>query len=83
MDPETKTIELKRPVTISGAKVERLTMREPTVGDQIDAQNATKSAADGEVLLIANLCEISPDDVRGLTMRDYRALQAALAGFIG
>ena len=34
-----------------------------------------------EVRMIANLCEISPDDVRKMPLRDYARLQAGVALF--
>lgn len=75
-------VELSRPIEIDGAQVTTLRMREPTVADQLmmddmDVGNATK-----EVTLVANLCEVAPDDIKRLTLRDYRKVQQAFAGFI-
>lgn len=75
-------VELSRPIEIDGAQVTALRMREPTVADQLmmddmDVGNATK-----EVTLVANLCEVAPDDIKRLTLRDYRKVQQAFAGFI-
>ena len=72
-----------RPLKIDGTEVKSLQMREPTVDDQLIADKGSSSAAEGEIALIANLCEIAPEMVRGITMRQYRRLQTALSGFIG
>ena len=76
------TITLARGVTVDGASIKVLQMREPTVGDQIAAQAGKADPARHEVALIANLCSIAPSDVEALTMRDYRRVQAALMGFL-
>lgn len=63
-------------ITLRGGRT--ITMREPTVGDQI----ATKgSAEERELALIGNLCLLSPEEVRALTLRDYRRVQDALLSF--
>lgn len=77
-------IELSRPIEIDGVQVTTLRMREPTVGDQLlvgDMKNLTEATR--EVTFAANLCEVSPDDMKKLTLRDYRGVQKALMGFIG
>ena len=77
-----KTIELERGVEIAGARVMTLTMREPTVDDQIIAGETKGGSALQEVTLLANLCEIAPADIRRLAMRDYVKLQKAYAAFL-
>ncbi|WP_420023775.1 phage tail assembly protein [Cereibacter azotoformans] len=63
-------------ITLRSGRV--LTMREPTVGDQL----ATKgSNEEREIALVGNLCTMAPDEVRSLSLRDYRRVQAALMGF--
>lgn len=72
------TIRTTRPVTIDGASVSTVTMREPTVGDEIAASaGAGRSAENFEVTLFANLCTISPDAIRGMTIRNYKRMQEA------
>lgn len=75
------TIKLETGIEIDGTRVKALTMREPTVGDQIAAQEVKGSPAAQEVALVANLCEITPADVQRLTLRDYGRVQEALRGF--
>lgn len=74
-------IKLQSGVEISGALVKTITMREPTVGDAIAAQDYKGNSAAQEVAYIANLCEVSPAEIQSMTMRDYKRLQDALAAF--
>lgn len=75
-------ITLSRPADIAGAKVSVVRMREPTVGDQELASEMTGSEATREITVLANLCELAPDDIRKLPMRDYKRLQTAYLGFL-
>ena len=59
-----------------------LTMREPLVRDQFDAQKQGKEAAETEKYLFARLTNIPPDDLEAMTMRDYAKLQGAYANFL-
>lgn len=75
-------IELSREVEMDGAKVKALRMREPTVGDQLAADEMKGGEAAKEISVFANLCEVSPEDIKKLTLKDYKKLQAAFVGFI-
>lgn len=77
----SEKIELKTGIDIDGAKIKTLTMREPTVADQLAASEVKGNSAQQEITLIANLCEITPDDVKKMTLHDYRKVQTAFAGF--
>lgn len=70
-----------KPLKIDGTDVTKMVMREPVVGDQL-AVEQIKSAAESEVNIIANLCEIAPNVVHGFTMRQYGRLQDAYAAFM-
>lgn len=74
-------IELSRPIEISGAKVGYLTMREPLVRDMRAAKKQKKDDMDAEILLIANLCEVTQEDIDSLPMCDYQKVQEAFSGF--
>lgn len=74
-------VKLGRPLEIDGAQVTALRMREPTVADQLAASEMQGGAAQQEITMIANLCEITPDDLKRLPLRDYRKLQEAFLGF--
>lgn len=75
-------IELSRPIEIDGAQVSVLRMREPTVADQLLFNEMKGSEGSRDVVLVANLCEVSPDDIKRLALRDYIKAQKAFAGFI-
>lgn len=75
------TIALDYPVTIDGTEVRALQMRRMKVVDQMNVTASNKSDAEKEISLIANLCEISPDDVKQLDCMDYAKLQEQLINF--
>lgn len=70
-----------RPVLIDGVEVTSIEMREPTVGDQL-AVDGISSIAKREVAIIANLCELAPENISGLKMREYGLLQDAYQAFM-
>lgn len=72
-------ITLTRPRQVNGMETAVLRMREPTVEDMERYQDDKGSDAQREVRMIANLCEISPEDVRKMPLRDYARLQAGVA----
>lgn len=74
-------IKLASGMNLDGAKVMEVTMREPTVDDQMNVQGHG-TEAEQEVKLIANLCMVTPQDIRSLTLRDYTKVKAAFMGFI-
>jgi len=75
-------IDLSRAIEIDGAKVKALRMREPTVADQLAADEYKGGDAAKELMTLANLCQITPDDLKKLSLRDYKKLQEAFLGFI-
>lgn len=75
-------ITLSRPADMSGAKVSAMRMREPTVADSEATSEMSGSDAAREIQSFANLCEVSPDDVRKLPLKDFKRLQVAYLGFI-
>jgi hypothetical protein len=73
-------IPLNHPAQIDGVSVDALAMREPTVEDMLVVKkSAGKSPEDQELSLFANLCEVDPSVIRGLTLRDYKRVQKAFA----
>lgn len=76
-------VELSRPLEIDGAKVTKLRMREPTVADQLASEEMKGSDSAKEIAMLANLCQIAPDDIKRLPLKDYKRLQAAFLGFLG
>lgn len=78
----SKEVKFERGFDRNGATVKTVTMREPTVADQLTAQETAKSTARAEVMIIANLCECAPAEITSLSLRDYGKLQEAYAGFM-
>lgn len=77
------TITLSRPLSINGTKVPKVTMREPTVRDEMLARKtAGTDSADNESTLLANLCGLLTDDLQNMSLKDYRRLQEAFLGFL-
>jgi len=75
-------VPLATPLEIEGTKVTALRMREPLVSDQEVTAEMSGSDTAREIQALANLCEVSADDIRRLTARDYRRLQTAYLGFL-
>lgn len=75
--------DMKRPPKLDGTEVKSLTMREPSVQDQLTADKQHAHRGDGEVALIANLTEQSPEAIGGMSMKQYRRCQSALEFFTG
>lgn len=76
------TIKLVGSIDIGGAKVGFLTMREPTVNDQLVADKIKGTPADQEVGMFANLCDVSPSVLHALKLRNYKRLQVAYVDFM-
>lgn len=58
-----------------------ITMREPKVRDMMTAGEET-NAEKKEVLMIANLCNLTFDEVADMNLKDYKKLQDAMLGFV-
>lgn len=81
MKAKTATITLEYPVQLADKMLEAVTMRRPTMGDVLD--NTVKGELDfaGEMQLYAVLCDLRPEDMRGLDPVDYQKLQEQYALF--
>lgn len=75
------TVTLAAPTLVSGSRVAILRMREPEVRDLEVHQDSREKDATREVLLFANLCEIAPEEIRALKLRNYVRLQTAFSLF--
>ncbi len=66
-------------ITLSRAYsgIGEISMREPTVQDLLSAelQAKGKSDAEQEITMFANLCEIAPDFIKSLGLKDYKRIQ--------
>jgi len=79
--PQRETVALNHPIDIDGVKVSALHLRRPKVRDRLIVDKAGSTDAEKEIALIANLAEVSPEDLHELDMSDYNALQKVLSGF--
>jgi hypothetical protein len=81
----TVEIELDFPIKIEGIECRRLTLRRPKVGDMLAAEEGSKgqSEQETEILAFANLCMVTPVEIRDLDLGDYKKLQKAFSGFLG
>jgi hypothetical protein len=75
-------VKLNRAIVIGGVKTDTVRMREPTVADQEAAGAIQGSDATREIITFANLCTLAPDEIRSLSIRDYKRLQSAYVSFI-
>jgi hypothetical protein len=81
----TVEIALDFPIKIEGVECSRLTLRRPKVGDMLAAEEGSKgqSEQETEILAFANLCMVTPTEIRDLDLGDYKKLQKAFSGFLG
>jgi len=81
----TVEIELDFPIKIESVECRRLTLRRPKVGDMLAAEEGSKgqSEQETEILAFANLCMVTPSEIRDLDLGDYKKLQKAFSGFLG
>jgi len=81
--PEHVDIELSRPVLVAGVQTKTVRMREPKVLDQKVAQKQARGdEAEAELLLFASLCELDPQTLNTMPMRDYIKLKEAFVVFL-
>lgn len=80
MTTTSQTVDLEFPIKIAGASVQVLTMRRSTVGDVLTA-NRIKDEIEREIVLFSNLCQVAPEDIRNLDLKDYQKLQEVFRSF--
>lgn len=76
------TIALDYPYDFEGETITALTLRRPTVGDNLAVQKVASTDAEREIRLLANLAEVSPDSLHKMDLKDYGKLQKALSSFL-
>jgi hypothetical protein len=80
------TIELKYPVQIDGTEVRALYMRRPKVRDHLVSVKTRVgekllTEEEKEIRLLANLCEVTPENIEELDLADYKQLMDAYTDF--
>ena len=79
----TAKIELEFPITISGVEVKHFVMRRPKVRDEVAFTKSKGDEADKTLSLMANLCEVTPDDLLELDSSDFKKLEEQFQDFKG
>lgn len=79
--PNTAKITLDFPITVSGVEVSHLVMRRPKLRDDLAAAKSGGSEEDKAVYLVANLCEVTPDDLMDLDAVDWAKLEKQVQDF--
>jgi hypothetical protein len=79
----TAKIALDFPVTISGVEVKHIIMRRPKVRDEVAFTKSKGDDADKTLMLIANLCEVTPEDLMELDSADFKKLEEQFQDFKG
>jgi hypothetical protein len=77
-----QSITLEYPFDFEGQTITALTLRRPTVGDNLAVQKAAATDAEREIRLLANLAEVTPETIHRMDLKDYGKLQSALASFL-
>ena len=77
----TETIDLTYEVEIDGVSVDSLTMRRPTVRDQMIVDKMKGTDTEKAVKFFANLCEVSPSTIEALDTVDFTRLSEVLQDF--
>ena len=75
-------IKLDHPIQVNGVAMKEIFLRRPKVRDRLVVDKMTVSDAEKEILLIANLAEISRETVEELDLADYTKIQKELQNFL-
>lgn len=75
------TLQLEYPVQLADRTITDVTLRRPTLGDLLTHTITNASDIEGEVRLIAALCNLKIEEMRLMDAKDYFRLQAELLRF--
>lgn len=75
-------IQLDHGVSCQGLMIETLEMRRPKVSDMLFSETLKGSDAQKEIRLFANLCDVAPEVIESLDMKDYITLQKHYRNFL-
>lgn len=81
LHPNTAKIELDFPIEISGVEVKHLIMRRPKVRDDLAASKSSGSEEDKALMLVANLCEVTVEDLLDIDSADWSKLEKQVQDF--
>ena len=71
------TVHLSSPLILNGIQCDRVTLREPTLGDQIEIEKLALNPLARTKFMLARLIECAPDELQQLTLRDLDRLEKA------
>ena len=74
-------VMLAFPEKVSGVEVDHLVMRRPKVRDNIAASKAHKDPVEQAVAIVANLCEITMEDLGEFDQANWSVLEAQYVDF--
>jgi hypothetical protein len=75
-------IILTHPIQYNGILLTEISLRRPKVRDRLVVDRMTVSDAEKEILLIANLAEISREAIEEIDLADYSNIQKVLQSFL-
>jgi hypothetical protein len=75
-------IILNHPIQYNGVALKEISLRRPKVRDRLVVDRMTVSDAEKEILLIANLAEISREAIEEIDLADYANIQKVLQSFL-
>jgi hypothetical protein len=75
-------ITLDHPIQYNGVALKEISLRRPKVRDRLVVDRMTVSDAEKEILLIANLAEISREAIEEIDLADYAKIQKVLQNFL-
>lgn len=76
-------VKLVDGLDVDGTLTYSITVRKPKVKDLLNAERQSKGESDANVRFLANLTDLTPDQIGDLSLGDYRKLNEVLAGFLG
>lgn len=76
------TITLDYPYAVDGVTLSAITLRRPTVADNLAVQKSNAADHEREIRLLANLAELAPENLHSMDLKDYAKLQKAFTSFL-
>ena len=76
------TIELDYPIELNGETISELHMRRPKVKDQMRISKQATSDEEKELKMFVDLCEVAPEVIEELDLKDYLKVQKEYTDFL-
>jgi len=80
---QRKRIPLEYPIQTADRTIHEIRIRRMTVGDMLACPVRNAQDVEGELRLMARLCDLVPEELHGMDILDYGKLQDALISFRG